>query len=223
MKDKIERWLHLNMALIGGFMGGYAILNRSDLFGSAETSNMISLAMDALGRQDSNWWVRLIALLLYMAGLASTVILPHKIKHLNLKVFSIIVDAIALVLAGFLPADLNPFVALYPLFIATSIQWCSFSGAEGFTSSSIFSTNNLRQCTTAFTEYFCTKNPEALRKGKFFGKVLLSYHLGVAFAFISSQTFGLKASWVMLLPLCSALFLEHMESSVKVHVPAYSR
>ena len=42
-KNTLERRLHLNMTLIGGFFGGYAILNHSDLFGSAQTGNMISL------------------------------------------------------------------------------------------------------------------------------------------------------------------------------------
>ena len=32
----LERHLHLTMTLIGGFMGGYAILNRHDVFGSAQ-------------------------------------------------------------------------------------------------------------------------------------------------------------------------------------------
>ena len=39
MKLKLQRWIHLNMAVIGGFLGGFAILNHHDLFGSAQTSN----------------------------------------------------------------------------------------------------------------------------------------------------------------------------------------
>ena len=52
----LERHLHLTMTLIGGFMGGYAILNRHDVFGSAQTGNMISLAMDAVGHPDEQWF-----------------------------------------------------------------------------------------------------------------------------------------------------------------------
>ena len=39
-------------------------------------------------------------------------------------------------------------------------------------------------------------DPEALRKGKYFGKVLFFFHAGVAFAFISCSYLGLKGSWV---------------------------
>ena len=197
-----ERWIHQNMAVIGGFMGGYAILNHHELFGSAQTANMISIAMDAAGRLDADFAVRVLGLLVYMAGLASTVILPK--LNLNLKLFSVCLDAAALVLVGLLPDDLNDFIALYPLFFASSVQWCSFKGADGFVSASIFSTNNLRQITTSFTEYICSRDREALRKGKFYGKVLLFFHSGVAAAFLSCQAFGLKGAWVGIVPVCTA-------------------
>lgn len=46
----LERRLHLNMTLIGGFMIGYGVINRHDILGSAQTGNMVSLAMDAVGQ-----------------------------------------------------------------------------------------------------------------------------------------------------------------------------
>ena len=70
---------------------------------------------------------------------------------------------------------MDPFIALYPVFFATAFQWCSFKGADGFNSSCIFCTNNLRQCTTGFAEYLYSKDSEALRRGIFYGKVLLSF------------------------------------------------
>ena len=41
-KAVLERRLHLTVTFIGGFMGCYAIFNRSDVFGSAQTGNLIS-------------------------------------------------------------------------------------------------------------------------------------------------------------------------------------
>lgn len=37
----LERRLHLNMTLIGGFMVGYGVINRHDILGSAQTGNMV--------------------------------------------------------------------------------------------------------------------------------------------------------------------------------------
>ena len=39
----MDRWIHFNMAIVGGFLGGFAILNHHELFGSAQTSNLISV------------------------------------------------------------------------------------------------------------------------------------------------------------------------------------
>lgn len=194
-KNTLERRLHLNVTLIGGFMGGYAILNHNDLFGSAQTTNMISLAMTAAGHPDGQWLYRILGLLVYIAGLTSTVFISHKLKPSQQKQFSIVLDGLVLFAIGFLPKDLNIFVATFPIFFATAFQWCTFKGADGYTSSSIFSTNNLRQCTTSFAEYLCSHDSEALRKGKYFGKVLFFFHTGVVIAFISCNYLGIRGSW----------------------------
>lgn len=203
----LERRLHLNMALIGGFMGGYAILNHHDIFGSAQTANMISLAMDAAGRGDEQWMFRIMGLLIYITGFVAAIVLSHKMTDFYLKDLSILADALVLFVIGFFPEQMNAFAALFPMFFATAFQWCAFKGADGFVSSSIFSTNNLRQCTTGFTEYLCTGNREELHRGKFYGKVLLFYHAGVILSFLVCSKLGVKGSWAGLLPVITAFRL----------------
>ena len=78
----LERRLHLNMTLIGGFMVGYGVINRHDILGSAQTGNMVSLAMDAVGHADEEWFFRIIALIIYVASVSLTVILSHKISYI---------------------------------------------------------------------------------------------------------------------------------------------
>ena len=150
-KAVLERRLHLTVTFIGGFMGCYAIFNRSDIFGSAQTGNLISFVMDLVGRTDAEIFFRFSALLIYIFAMVSTVFLSHKMERTTLKFISVLIDGLAFVLLAFLPQDMDPFVALYPIFFATAFQWCSFKGADGFNSSSIFSTNNLRQQTLRST------------------------------------------------------------------------
>ena len=207
----LERRLHLNMTLIGGFMVGYGVLNRHDILGSAQTGNMISIAMDAVGHADEQWFFRIIALLVYIASVSLTVVISHRISKINLKRLSILIDGVALLLVGFYPAEMNPFVALFPLFFATAFQWCSFKGADGFASSSIFCTNNLRQCVTGFTEYLCSKDEQSLHRGIYFGKVLLSFYGGVVISFLSCQVLTLRGSWVGLIPVMTASVLCNVE------------
>jgi uncharacterized membrane protein YoaK (UPF0700 family) len=210
MKEALERWIHLNMALVGGFVGGYSILNHCDLFSSAQTANLITLAQELAGRDRTDFLVRIVGALFYVLGLSATVVIPRFCKA-NMKMLSIIIDAVAILIVGFLPEDTNDFVALYPLFVAMSIQWCTFKGAEGYATASIFSTNNLRQCVTAYTEYFCTKDKKALKKGKLYGKVLISFHIGVIFACLVCRAWGLHGAWFCLLPLMTAAILVMIE------------
>ena len=65
----MDRWIHFNMAIVGGFLGGFAILNHHELFGSAQTSNLISVFADFAGHPDANFIVRLIGVFIYMFDL----------------------------------------------------------------------------------------------------------------------------------------------------------
>lgn len=172
---------------------------------------MVSLAMDAVGHADEEWFFRIIALIIYVASVSLTVILSHKISKMSQKRLSILIDGAVLLIIGFYPAEMNPFVALFPIFFATAFQWCSFKGADGFASSSIFCSNNLRQCVTGFTEYLCSKDEQSLHRGIYFGKVLLSFYGGVAVSFLATQILDLKASWIGILPTVSAFLLCNVE------------
>lgn len=215
MKENIEKLIHYNMACIGGFLGGFAILNHCDLFGSAQTSNLISIALMIAGEDKKDFLIRIIAMLLYLIGVSITVILPHKIKGINMKLFSLCITTIAIFVLWYIPENTSHLVALYPIFFAMPIQWCCFKGADGYTSSCIFSTNNFRQFTAAMTEYFLTRDGKALRKGKFFGGVLLFFHIGVMYSCIACRWLGQTGVLLCLIPILTAAFFIHTENILK--------
>lgn len=49
VSDDFRKKLHCTMAFIGGYIGAYALLNRADVFGNAQTSNLIHVAMSIVG------------------------------------------------------------------------------------------------------------------------------------------------------------------------------
>lgn len=49
VSDEFRKKLHCMMAFIGGYIGAYALLNRADVFGNAQTSNLIHVAMSIVG------------------------------------------------------------------------------------------------------------------------------------------------------------------------------
>lgn len=205
-KNKKQRRLHYAVAVIGGFLGGFAVLNHHDLLANAQTSNLISLTISIVGRNPLQVLLHLGSLVLYMAALSLTVLIPRYTKG-NLRICSLFIDALALVLLAFIPSTADDFVAMYPIFFAMAFQWNTFKGADGYIASSIFSTNNLRQLTTSLTEYLCDGDKNHLHKTSFYGGTLLFFHLGVVISYFAWKGFGISGAFFGLVPVGISLFL----------------
>ena len=87
-----------------------------------------------------------------------------------------------------------------------------FKGANGYVSSTIFSTNNLKQTVLSAAEYLLYKDEEEIRKEKgrkaaFFGGTLLSFHLGVGFGYLIWLQYGLHSVWFGSVPLLAGAAL----------------
>ena len=195
LRKNHEMLLHFVMAFIGGYFGLYAIVARNDLFGSAQTSNLIYLVQDIVGGRPLDFVIRIGALVLYSAAVALSVWLP---KHtaVNNKILSILIDGGAAILLGF--------------------QWCSFKGIGGYNSATVFSTNNLRQFVSAVTLFADEKKQEHLQKLKFYGGTLLSFHLGVGAACVAWQFFDVTSIWLCFLALPAAFGLAVYEHSLTI-------
>ena len=202
-EERLDTYIHYCMCAMGGFFGGYAILNRCEVFGSSQTANLINLMLDLLGRNLPEFLVHLGAAVLYMAALALAVVLVKRTK-IHMRYFSIVIDFLAIGILCCLPEEMDPILALYPIFFATAMQWSVFGGAQGFASSSIFSTNNVKQTVTAATAYAIDKKKDDLVKAKFFGGVLVAYHLGVVLAYLGFRYLGILGATFGILPLLFA-------------------
>lgn len=199
--------IHHLMAACGGFIGVYAIVSRMGVFGSAQTANLIELVCDILGRDPLEISYRIVALSIYIGAMILFVFLEKRTDW-NVKLFSVLADLAAVAVCGFIPQEVNPFVALYPVFFATSFQWCAFKGAGEYVSATIFSTNNLKQTVTAATEALLSRGDEGARRKKaekalFFGGTLACFHLGVAAGYGFWLLWGVRSIWACALPLAS--------------------
>lgn len=127
-----------------------------------------------------------------------TVLLPH-FFGVNMRRAVPLIDALACAVLCFIPADANVLLALYPIFFAMSVQWSTFSGAKGFTSSTIFSTNNTKQASLALAQYISDGDRVHFKKMKFYLFTLLAFHLGAAAAFFAVKLMGTQGAWVNIL------------------------
>lgn len=221
-RDRLELYLHFSLSLTGGFMGAYSLINRTGIFGSAQTSNLIHSVMDLLARNWIGLLFRLAALFLFVMAIMAAALLPRFCK-VNLRLGCILLELLVVIALGIFPEDMNPMTALYPVFFIMALQWCVFGNVKGHVCSTIFSTNNLKQFVTSLCEYCCDKNKEQLEKAKIYGGILLFYHLGVAAAFLASIPLGIHSVWICLFPLCASLaLLEAQRYCLKVdisHIP----
>lgn len=210
-KKMITRFLHYNMAAFGGFLGCYAVMLRADFLGNAQTSNLLYLVISIIGRDINQFLLRVGALLLYVSAAMLFVIIKKKTNY-NIKLISLIIDLGAVITLSLLPVEMNPILALYPIFFAMSFQWNSFPGEYGYASSTIFSTNNLRQVSLSIAEYLVDKEKKSLHKAIFFAGTLLGFHLGIAIAYVSVNVFGVKATLVDMIFLVTGSILLFLEN-----------
>jgi uncharacterized membrane protein YoaK (UPF0700 family) len=173
-KNQLKSHLHHIMAVVGGFMAGYAILNRSDFLGNAQTTNWIYLVFALLGRNFFEAMLRVVVVFLYVAGCMAYVFIKNK-THWNIQRVSVLIDAVAVLILGFIPSTASPVISLYPIFFAMAFQWNAFSGSYGYVSSTIFSTNNTRQMALAFAEYLCNHDKNYLHKLGFLQRALSAF------------------------------------------------
>ncbi|MDD3164514.1 MAG: YoaK family protein, partial [Oscillospiraceae bacterium] len=179
----IKRTIHYNMAIVGGFMAGYAILNRGDM-ANAQTLNLIRLTMSVLSLNWRSALIYLGAAILYFSATCLTVLIIRK-THKDVQLVCVGIEFVSVILMSTFPAEMNPFLAMYPIFFCMAFQWNSFKGADGNVCSSIFSTNNLKQTAISLTDYFCDHETKHLVRARFYCLVILSFHLGVAMAWVS--------------------------------------
>ena len=218
----LEKNIHYIMSVVGGFLGAYALLNRCETFGSSQTSNMIYLVMNILGRNREDVLFRIIAVVIYMGAISLTVIVPKYYKNINTKMMSIVLDIIAVAVIGFFPKNMNYVVALYPIFFVMAVQWNVFKGFNGWVSATIFSTNNLRQAAISITEFLTEKDKAHFERAKFYLGVILSYHIGVVISYIGYKMFAIKGAWLCFIPLTLAFFMvESEEKNLKVSMTNY--
>lgn len=202
-EKKRQMLTHIAAASVGGFFGGYTILNFFELFANAQTSNMIHLVSNLVEGNFGNFVYIFISLFTYMAGNAFAALFI-KYSGVNLRTVSLIIDAIAVIVVGVVVSFTNISSALLPIVFAMPVQWNAFVGDAGYASSTIFSTNNLRQATMSLVFYFTDKDKAMLEKAKFFWLTLLFYHLGVAGVCVASMFFGVLSIWFCFVPICFA-------------------
>lgn len=213
-KAKQEKILHYTMSFIGGIFAIYALLEHSNVFGSAETSNMILLVNDLLHLDGYHILIRFVSLLVYAFGIILSVWMAKKHTSIQKRV-CIIIDGLAALILGILPENIHPVIALYPVAFAMSVQWCTFRGVCDNPSATTFSTGNFRQLVTIGFNYATDRKREDRCSILFYVITMLSFHSGVAVIYVVWNYIPHKSIWLVFIPLVFAFVQETLPDTKK--------
>ena len=204
MNSNREAQIHYTVAFIGGFLGIFPIVNAAHFLGSAQTSNLIDIVLGTLNGEGRSVLFHAVGAFLYALAVFLVTFLPKHTKA-DVKILAMIVDVSAAIAMWLFPTERNlPLtVYLYPTFFAMAFQWCAFKGAYGFTSSTIFSSNNFRQFISSLTEIFFNGDKSFSLKAKFFGFTLFCFHFGLVLSWLSWHFFGNAGFLFVIVPCCA--------------------
>ncbi len=203
-KNKQEL-LHYNMTLIGGISGAYALLIRGGNFGAAETTNLIELVLDFANRNIMDMLVRTLILIIYSSSIIAAYLTALKFPTRKYTV-CLTVECICVLLAGLIPVTVNPLIALYPIFAMSAFQWQTFTDASSYNSSTIFSTNNLKQALLSWTNYRLSREAQQKTRAIYFTRTLVFFHAGVLLGWFAVRVFAEKSIWITFLPFAAAFY-----------------
>ena len=212
-----QRIVHYAASAIGGFLGSYTIFNHTEVFGNAQTGNLIRMVQDFVCGDLSLVWFMLLAFLIYCGGNVFYVLVRRKTR-VSMKIVSLICTSVAVLIVGAMPFVRNDYIACYPIIFAAPIQWNAFKIAGGNSSSTIFSSNNVRQAAMLTTNYVLSRDKSILRKARFYWLTLLSFHIGVAFSCFMSVLCGVHAIWFCYLPIALEVLAYYTYQSEKLRV-----
>lgn len=214
---KRQMELHHAVSAIGGFVGGYAIFNHCDIFANAQTGNLIRLVINACTGQLESILLIVLAFVIYAAGNVFYAV-ARKYSKISMKIVSFIVTSVCIALTGILSGINNDYIAVYPVFFLTPVQWNAFKTAGGNSSATTFSSNNVRMAVMLLTMYFLEKDRKALRNSRFYWATLLWFHMGVAAACLLSLPFGTQSVWFCYAFIAAAVLLYYRYQSAKISV-----
>lgn len=196
---KIEPYF--GVVMMGGILGGYAVAGFHGMFASAQTANLIALVELLVGKNMIDAAYRVGSLLVFIAGIAGSEYIKLK-KPWNVEKIAVVIDMAVAFWMAFGPLSENTVCALYPIWFAAAFQWNVFEGTEGYKSSCVFSTNNLKQFVLSWIRYFIQGEEKEKQRAAHFGKVLVCFHVGVVAACLCYPLLG---RWTVLLLLLLGL------------------
>ena len=213
MAEDTERtrslWFALLLTLANGFLDAHTYLVRGGVFANVQTANVIFFAIDTSERKFTAALAHVWPLLAFIAG----VTLASHIKSGRVErtlprplVWTMAIQAVALVVIGFVPASVPHSYVTVPISFLAAMQIGLFRNIGDLVYLPVATTGNLMRFVEAGYDGFVEKHAPSRRAFGVYGALILTFAAGALIGAVASLALGVHAIWlpagVLAITLC---------------------
>jgi uncharacterized membrane protein YoaK (UPF0700 family) len=197
------------LAMVGGFLDGYSILNLDGVFANAQTGNVVLLGVQA-ARGDwlqAAWHVPPIVAFVIGVVVAETFRRPRVAAVVRWPARAVLVlEIVVLTVVGFLPAGVPATLKVVVIAFVASLQVSTFRTLITWSYNTTMMTGNLRSASQALYLALADRDPESAAKARHFG-IILGFLAGAVAGSRLTLWLGPHTIWVAAAVLVAALGL----------------
>jgi len=201
----------LLLALSGGFLDVYTYVCRDGVFANAQTGNMVLLGVSLVQREFLQAFYYIIPILAFVLGIIISEMVRKRFSDINQfhwRQIIIVVEIIALVIAGFMPpTEINNIIVNTTVSFVCSLQVESFRIIRGSTLATTMCTGNLRSASELIYKYKTERLPEQKRAIITYLSVIGFFILGAILGAVLCAYLNFRAIFVPCLFLFAVFML----------------
>jgi uncharacterized membrane protein YoaK (UPF0700 family) len=202
-------WFALLLTLANGFLDAHTYLVRGGVFATVQTANVIFFAIDTSEQKFTAALAHVWPLLAFIAG----VTLASHIKSGRVErtvprplVWTMAIQAVALVVIGFVPASVPRSYVTVPISFLAAMQIGLFRNIGDLVYLPVATTGNLMRFVEAGYDGFVEKHAPSRRAFGVYGALILAFAAGALIGAVASLALGVHAIWlpagVLAITLC---------------------
>lgn len=205
--------LSLLLAFSGGFQDAYTYLVRGHVFANAQTGNVVLMATYIMKRQWKDGVRYLVPLIAFIAGVFITENIQYyckNAKRLHWRQGILIIEALIMMVSGFIPQSLNMLVNCMISF-SCAMQVQAFRKICGDSYASTMCIGNFRSGTSALSVYLRTGKREDIEKTLHYFGVIFVFAIGAGICGILSDMIRESAIWISCFILAACILLMELD------------
>jgi uncharacterized membrane protein YoaK (UPF0700 family) len=192
-------WFAMLLILTNGFLDAHTYLVRGGVFANVQTGNMVFFAIDLAERKWSAASAHVWPFLAFMAGivLASHIKSGRVDRVLSRPLrWTMAVQAIALVVIGFIPASVPHSLVTVPICFLAAVQIGLFRNIGDLSYMPVATTGNVYRFVESGYDGYVERNPVARHAFNVYGALLISFASGAVIGALASWLWQVHAIWL---------------------------